>query len=127
MTPREPQPPSSADLLAELARLQAENERLQAQLTAALAELERLKRSGKRQATPFSKGTRQPQPRKPGRKPGQGLFTGRAAPAPEAVTTRVTVPVGPSACPGCGGALLPDGDDVVTITDLPALLRPEVS
>ena len=127
MTPREPPPPSSADLLAELARLRAENERLQAQLTAALAEIERLKRSGKRQATPFSKGTRQPQPQKPGRKPGQGLFTRRAAPAPEAVTTRVTVPVELSACPGCGGALLPDGEDVVTITDLPALRRPEVS
>jgi molecular chaperone GrpE (heat shock protein) len=52
VTPREPPPPSSAELLAELARLRAENERLQAQLTAALAEIERLKRNSKRQAAP---------------------------------------------------------------------------
>jgi hypothetical protein len=127
VTPPGSPPASTADLLAELARLRAENERLQARLTAALAEIERLKRSGKRQTTPFSKGTRQPQPQKPGRKPGQGLFARRAAPAPEAVTTRVTVPVAQSACPGCGGALLPDGEEVVTLTDLPARLQPEVS
>jgi transposase len=116
-----------ADLWAELDRLREENERLQAQLTAALAEIERLKRGSKRQATPFSKGTRAPRPGKPGRKPGAGLFTHRDAPAPEAVTTLVTVPVERSACPGCGGALLPDGQEVVTITDLPALLQPTVS
>jgi transposase len=113
-------------LLAELARLREENQRLQAQLTAALAEIERLQRRGKRQATPFSKGTRASQPQKPGRKPGEGPFTCRAAPAPEQVTTRVRVPLAERACPACGGPLQADGEEVLTVTDLPPLLQPEV-
>ena len=44
------------------------------------AEIEALKRSGKRQAAPFSKGTREKDPKKPGRKPGQGLFKTREVP-----------------------------------------------
>ena len=48
------------------------------------AEVEALKRSGKRQAAPFSKGTRVKDPKRPGRKPGQGMFKRREAPAPEA-------------------------------------------
>ena len=51
---------------------------LAAKLEAALAEIERLKRGGHRQATPFSKGRRKPNPQRPGRKPGEGPFRFRA-------------------------------------------------
>src|SRR4051812_45768916 len=47
------------------------------------AEVEALERGGKRQAAPFSKGTRVNAPKRPGRKPGQGLFKRRGAAAPE--------------------------------------------
>jgi hypothetical protein len=114
------------DLRAELARLRAENARLQEQLAAALAEIERLRRAGKRQATPFSTGTRTAQPQKPGRKPGQGAFSYRAAPAPENITRRVPVPLATSVC-RCGGALGPAGEEVVTVTDLPPAIVPEVT
>jgi hypothetical protein len=118
--------PQDLDLRAELARLRAENARLQEQLAAALAEIERLRRAGKRQATPFSTGTRTSQPRKPGRKPGQGSFTYRAAPAPDSITARVPVPLATAVC-RCGGALLPAGEEVVTVTDLPPHIIPEVT
>ena len=49
-----------------------------AQLTAANEELHKqvaeLKRAGKRQAAPFSKGERSSRPKRPGRKPGMGSF-----------------------------------------------------
>ncbi len=118
--------PQDLDLTAELARLRAENARLQEQLAAALAEIERLRRAGKRQATPFSTGTRTPQPQKPGRKPGQGPFTYRAAPVPDSVTTRVHVPLDAAVC-RCGGELRPTEAEVVTVTDLPPQILPEVT
>ena len=52
-----------------------------AQLTAAKEELHKqlaeLKRAGKRQAAPFSKGGRSSRPKRPGRKPGMGSFSYR--------------------------------------------------
>jgi transposase len=119
--------PTSEALLARIERLERENADLREKLAAALAEIERLQRSGKRQATPFSRGTRKEQPQKPGRKPGQGPFSFRAAPAPETVTARVAVPLVATACPACGGALLPAEADRVTVTDLPPLVRPAVT
>lgn len=127
MEPLPAETPNLELLLARIERLARENADLREKLAAALAEIERLKRSGKRQATPFSTGTRKEQPQKPGRKPGQGPFTFRTAPEAAAVTTRVTVPLLALACPTCGGALLPAAADVVTVTDLPPLVRPEVT
>jgi transposase len=123
-----PDKPSSEDLAAENARLRQQVADLTAQLAgvtarleAALAEIERLKRSGKRQATPFSTGQRAAKPKKPGRKQGQGPFTRRAAPAPESYTREVPVPLVQTACPDCAGQdLRPDGSETVTVTDLPA-------
>ena len=63
-------------VLAENASLREENRRLAAfvaeleqKLAAALAEIERLKRSGQGGAAPFSRGRPKPNPKKPGRKP----------------------------------------------------------
>src|SRR5512147_2350452 len=73
------------------------------------AKVEELTRSGKRQAAPFSKGSRVKEPKRPGRKPGQGMFRHREAPAPEQLSEPpVEVPVTAPACPACGGELALD-------------------
>jgi len=100
----------------------------QAAAIAALeAKVEELTRSGKRQAAPFSKGTRARDPKRPGRKPGQGTFKRRQAPAPEQLSEPpVEVPVAQPACPACGGELAFDRVEEASITDLPEVIRPQV-
>lgn len=107
---------------AQAARMAA----LEEQLAAALAEIDRLKRSGKRQATPFSTGKRTSQPKKPGRKRGQGHFSRRPAPPPEHVTQEQHVPVTDPHCP-CGGRLEPVCVETVTTTDLPPTVKLDVT
>jgi transposase len=87
------------------------------------AEVEQLKRRGG--AAPFSKGTRKPDPRPPGRKPGQGFFRFRGAPE-AAAAEAADVPVALGCCPDCGGALGKAKREIVSITDIPAQPLPEV-
>lgn len=125
MEPPTPQPPSYEALEAENRALRQQVADLAAKLKAALAEIERLKRSGKRQATPFSKGTRKADPGRPGRKPGEGPFRFRVAPAPESVTgPPVAVPVTEPDCPHCGGVLEAAGEETVWVTELPEPVPP---
>jgi transposase len=100
----------------------------QAAAIAALeAKVEELTRSGKRQAAPFSKGTRARDPKRPGRKPGQGTFQRREAPAPEPLSEPpVDVAVEQPACPACGGELAFDHVEEASITDLPEVIKPRV-
>jgi transposase len=111
-------PPDDAQA-TEIERL----ERLVAELTELVARLqaenEELRRSGKRQATPFSKGKRKQNPKRPGRKPGSGPFTYRQPPAPETVTNWVEVPVTAARCPVCGGILETERVDPAWVTDVP--------
>jgi hypothetical protein len=96
-----------------------------AMIEALRAEVEALKRSGKRQAAPFSKGARKADPKKPGRKPGQGLFKGREAPDPSTPSEPpVDVPVAEAECPRCGGELGEARVEEASITDLPEVVRP---
>ena len=98
-----------------------------AALAALEAKVEELTRSGKRQAAPFSRGTRARDPKRPGRKPGQGTFKRREAPAPEQLSEPpVEVPVAQPACPACGGELAFDHVEEASITDLPEVIRPRV-
>jgi transposase len=91
------------------------------------AEIEALQRSGKRQAAPFSKGTRKEDPKRPGRKPGQGLFRTRGAPAPEALCEPpIDVDTAEAECPKCGGELDEGRVEEVSTTDLPEVVRPRV-
>ena len=118
---------SREELLALVKELRLQVGELTEQLAAARAEIEQLRRAGKRQATPFSKGKRVQDPKKPGRKRGKGPFRFRGAPPFEHVVNWVEVPVTEPVCPHCGGPLEPDGVDVVTTTDLPEEPRPEVT
>jgi hypothetical protein len=91
------------------------------------AEIEALKRSGKRQAAPFSKGARKKDAKKPGRKPGQGPFKTREAPAPETLSEPpIDAPVAESECPRCGGDFDEGRVEEASITDLPEVVRPRV-
>lgn len=88
------------------------------------SEVEQLKRRGS--AAPFSKGTRKPDPKSPGRKPGQGHFRFRSAPEPTASAETVKVPVAAGGCRGCGGALGEPRTEIVSTTDIPVQPLPEV-
>ena len=122
-------PPSERDeLMALVTQLQGQV----AQLTAAKEELHKqvaeLKRAGKRQAAPFSKGGRSSRPKRPGRKPGMGSFSYRKSPSPDEVTEPlVEVAVAEDTCPGCGGRLEHEGLRVVYATDIPPIPRPKVT
>jgi transposase len=108
-------------LQEQVAQLAADNQELR-------AEVDRLTRQSKRQAAPFSKGTRSNQPKRPGRKPGQGTFSFRQAPRPEKITDPpVEVPVAREACPLCGGELAEERVDLAYVTELPPLPRPKVT
>jgi hypothetical protein len=119
---------SRDDLIAWVVRQQRQIAELTAAVETLRGEVERLTRDGKRQAAPFSKGTRVAHPKTPGRKPGQGPFRYRTPPAPETITEPiVAVPVTASACPACGGTLAPERVDAAYRTELPAVVRPRIT
>jgi transposase len=116
------------ELQGQVMALQEQVAELAASNQALITEDERLKRGGKRQAVPFSKGTQSQHPKRPGRKPGEGTFSFRRAPRPEEITEPpVEVPVILEARPGCGGKLTQPRVDFAYITDLPPLPRPRVT
>ena len=115
-------------LLALVAAQQHQITALTAVIEALRAELAHLRRDAKRQAAPFSKGTRVATPKRPGRKPGSGHFCYREAPRSAQITgPPVEVPVPVTACPDCGGALVTERVDVASTTELPPLPRPQVT
>jgi transposase len=119
---------SREELLVLVAQLERQVAQLSASLEGLQAENAQLQRSNKRQAAPFSKGTRESQPKRPGREPGSGAFSFRRAPQPEEITEPpVEVPISQEACPGCGGRLAEEGVDLAYITDLPPRPRPKVT
>jgi hypothetical protein len=129
MTPSEyPTSLSRDELLALVAVLQRQVAALTAANEALRTDIARLSRDAKRQAAPFSKGTRVARPQRPGRKPGAGPFHSREAPPPEQITEApVDVPVTLAACPVCGGPLEEERVDVVSTTDIPASPHPQVT
>jgi transposase len=111
-------------LVAVLPRQVAEVRAANDALRAAIA---RLTRDGKRQAAPFSKGSRVSQPKRPGRPPGSGPFHDREAPLSEQITEPpVDVPGLLAARPACGGQLAAERGDFASTTDSPASPRPHV-
>jgi transposase len=99
-------------LQRELERVERENVRLQEKVTRLSEALERARRSGKRQAAPFSKGEPKRKPARPGRRAGKDHGPSSWRPAPEQVDELVEVPL-PERCPhpGCNGRI--EESDVV--------------
>jgi transposase len=116
-----------APLLTELDSLRVRVERLRAENAALRAQLDQLARDSKRQATPFSRGQRTAQPKRPGRKPGRGPFTFRTLPTPDQWTAPpIEVRLPDPICPCCGEALREDRVDFAAVTDLPPQPKPLV-
>jgi hypothetical protein len=88
-------------------------------------EIERLKRGGHRSAAPFSKGKSKPNPKPPGRKPGQGYFRCRGA--PEQAPQEVIAAEVPAQCPDCGGKLDRVGEEWATTTDVVVNPQPRIT
>ena len=108
---------SREELLEILRQQQREIERLK-------NENERLKR--KLSAAPFAKGTHKKNPKRPGRKPGQGPFARRPPPPAGSPAERVRVPVQETCCPYCGGPFDAGEEEQVSNTDVPRQPPPEV-
>jgi hypothetical protein len=102
-----------------IAFLEEENRRLREKVE----ELERCKHVS---AAPFSKGTMKAKRNRSGRKPGEGQFRNRPAPKDDEITHREEVKVEETECPECGGELVADGEEVVTVTEIPEIPKPEV-
>jgi len=123
------------DLVAQIANLQEQVASLHGHVVHLTAvnealrkEIADLKRAGKRQAAPFSRGTHATNPKRPGRKPGMGSFSYRKPPSPEELSgPPVDVSVTTDTCAGCGGRLQHQGVDVAYVTDIPPTPQPIVT
>jgi transposase len=97
---------------------------------ARIVELEKLleesRRSGKRQAAPFSKGEPSDEPARPGRKRGRGHGRHGHRMAPARIDRELTALL-PRCCPHCGGDVVHEHDADQFQTDLPALPSPVVT
>jgi transposase len=116
------------ELLALLTELQRQVAELTASNASLRSEIAELQRRTKRQAAPFSKGTRVSHPKRPGRQPGEGTFSFRQAPRAEEITEPpVNVPVTLECCLRCGGKLAEERVDLAYITELPPMPRPRIT
>ncbi len=85
-------------------RLQRRVEALEAEIAKLKALIEGLRRGQKRQAAPFSTGELKPNPKKPGRKPGDAYGV-RAHRNPPTHIDEVHEAKLPCSCPDCGGEI----------------------
>lgn len=113
-----------AELESELVREHAINQRLQKQLERLQAEVEELKRAGKRQAAPFARRKLVEHPKRPGRKAGQGKFSRREQPAPKQVDKTKKARL--HGCPQCRGRLSDIHKHEQYVADIPKI-RPIVT
>ena len=108
--------------VAEQERRIEKQERRMAQLEKIIEEL---RRGGKRQAGPFSKGEPKSDPQKPGRKPGEKYGQRAGRPIPEQVDETIAVD-GPLACEICNGPVRAAGEERQYQIDLPEI-RPQTT
>lgn len=108
-----------AQALLIIQKQQKQIERLQ-QMNQELRErVEELERAGKRQATPFARRHWVEQPRRPGRKRGQGKFVHRELPQVHQIHETKTAPL--EGCPECGGQLRDIHAHEQYVTDIPVV------
>jgi transposase len=112
--------PSYDDLLEAVQRLQRHVESLQVENARLRAELDQVRRAGKRQAAPFRKGPPKAEPQPPGRKAGDrhGRHGHRPPPPSDQVDETLAAPL-PAACPDCGAAVAETGVAQQFQTEIP--------
>jgi transposase len=108
-----------AELEEQLAQALAIIQKLQKQVELLQAEVEELRRAGKRQATPFARREWVERPKKPGRKAGQGRFSHRSLPTIQPVFETKTAQL--ESCPECGGKLREIRKHEQYVTDIPVV------
>jgi transposase len=101
-TPADPRDLIIARQAAAIARLEAHVAALEARIRQLEELLAAATRSSKRQAAPFSKGPPKPNPKPPGRKPGDGYGTKARRAIPQKIDEVHQAPL-PDRCPHCGG------------------------
>jgi transposase len=107
-------------LRARVEQLERENADLRRENAKLREALEEARRSGKRQAAPFSRGKKKDRPDKPGRKAG-GAYGSQARRAPpKHIDEKVTVDC-PLICPHCGGGVRLEGKSSQYQTDIPRI------
>ncbi len=89
--------------LAEALALIQQLQKVRRQVELLQAEVEELKRAGKRQAAPFARRHWVEHPKRPGRKAGKGRFVQRAKPSLKEVSETKVAEL--PCCPECGGKL----------------------
>jgi len=107
-------------LRARVEKLERENSELRRENARLREALEEARRSGKRQAAPFSRGKKKDRPAKPGRKAGNGYGRQARRAPPKQVDERVTVDC-PLICPHCGGGVRLEGKSSQYQTDIPRI------
>jgi transposase len=112
--------PTYDELLELVQQQRRQLEALQAEVARLRAELDSVRRQGKRQAAPFRKGPPKPDPKRPGRKAGDqhGSHGHRPPPPPTQIDEVLEAPL-PAACPDCGGTLTPTGTTTQYQTEIP--------
>lgn len=106
-----------AELEEQLARALAIIERLRKQVEDLQKKVDELERAGRRQATPFARRELVEEPKRPGRKAGQGRFSHRRPPSPRQVHETREVKL--HGCPECGGKLQRLKRHEQYVTDIP--------
>ena len=89
-------------------------------------QIEELRRRPYRQANPFSKNHPKADPKRPGRKPGQGVFKNRPSPPEQSSDVKVRATT-PERCPDCGGDVDLERVDAATVIDIPKKPEPVVT
>jgi transposase len=101
-------------------QLERENAQLRGENSRLREALEEARRSGKRQAAPFSRGKKKDEPDQPGRKRGSEYGSQARRAVPRHIDERVTVDC-PLICPHCGGGVRLEGKSSQYQTDIPRI------
>ena len=117
--------PSYEELLQENSELRRQVEKQGRRIAQLEKIIEELRRGGKRQAGPFSKGEPKSDPQTPGRKPGERYGKRAGRPVPEQVDETIAVD-GPLACEICNLPVQVVGEQRQYQIDLPAI-RPQTT
>lgn len=115
----DPKDQEIAELKQQLAQALATIQKLQKQVEHLQAEVEELKRAGKRQATPFARRHWVEHPKRPGRKAGKGKFARRELPSLKQIHETKEAKL--HGCPECGSRLREIRKHEQFVTDIPVV------